>query len=200
LGCDTDAADASVSEFLPNGNKLNLVCADAGGSISIMNYDAQVGWEGGQGRGMGGGGVEACDAIDFEGWVGLRRGGILLYVVSPAGQNNHLTNLITCTTAEPCHPPQDPESWGGKKLLHRGAAHVGALATRLARMRMTVPGDNANRQALLVATREGGVGLLASCWDEDMARRLASMQVGGLVGFGFVGLWTWDERSRKGDV
>jgi hypothetical protein len=35
--------------------------------------------------------------------------------------------------------PQDPEGWGGKKLLRRGAAHVGALATRLARMRMAVP-------------------------------------------------------------
>lgn len=56
---------------------------------------------------------------------------------------------------------------------------MGALATRLARMRMTVPGDSANRQALLAATREGGVGLMASCWDDDMARRLASLQVGG---------------------
>ncbi|KAI8464986.1 MAG: CPSF A subunit region-domain-containing protein [Monoraphidium minutum] len=111
LGCDTDAADTAASEFLPNGAKLNLVCADAGGSISIMAYDAQ-----------------------------------------------------------------DPESWGGKKLLRRGAAHVGSLATRLARMRMAVPGDTANRQALLAATREGGVGLLASVWDDDMARRLASLQ------------------------
>ncbi len=42
LGCDTDAADAAASEFLPNGGKLNLVCADAAGSISIMAYDAQV--------------------------------------------------------------------------------------------------------------------------------------------------------------
>ncbi|KIY92879.1 hypothetical protein MNEG_15084, partial [Monoraphidium neglectum] len=70
----------------------------------------------------------------------------------------------------------DPEGWGGKKLLRRGVGHVGALATRLARMRMSVPGDTANRQALLAATREGGVGLLASCWDDDMARRLASLQ------------------------
>lgn len=44
-------------------------------------------------------------------------------------------------------------------------------------MRMAVPGDSANRQALLMATREGGVGLIASVWDDAMARRLASLQV-----------------------
>lgn len=39
----------------------------------------------------------------------------------------------------------DPGSWKGKRLMRRGAAHVGALVTRLQRLRMDVPGDSANR-------------------------------------------------------
>jgi hypothetical protein len=57
----------------------------------------------------------------------------------------------------------DPESWAGKRLLRRGAIHTGALPTRFARLRMAPP-DGANRQALLVGNRDGGVGLLASLW------------------------------------
>jgi cleavage and polyadenylation specificity factor subunit 1 len=59
----------------------------------------------------------------------------------------------------------DPESWAGKRLLRRGAIHTGAMPTRLARLRMAPP-DGANRQALLVGNRDGGVGLLASLWGD----------------------------------
>jgi hypothetical protein len=79
----------------------------------------------------------------------------------------------------------DPESWAGKRLLRRGAIHTGAMPTRFARLRMAPP-DGANRQALLVGNRDGGVGLLASLWGEAggdagggaeaLAARLRSLQ------------------------
>ena len=40
----------------------------------------------------------------------------------------------------------DPDSWSGKKLVLRGAMHLGAGITRMQRLRMDVPGDAANRQ------------------------------------------------------
>jgi cleavage and polyadenylation specificity factor subunit 1 len=70
----------------------------------------------------------------------------------------------------------DPLSWRGRRLLARGAAHVGALVTRMVRLRMDVPGDASNRQALLYGTRDGGLGVLAPFWDADMFKRLASAQ------------------------
>lgn len=40
----------------------------------------------------------------------------------------------------------DPDSWSGKKLVLRGAMHTGGSVVCMQRMRMTVPGDTANRQ------------------------------------------------------
>lgn len=40
---------------------------------------------------------------------------------------------------------EDRNSWAGKKLMLRGAAHVGSHITRLQRMRMKVPNDKYNR-------------------------------------------------------
>jgi hypothetical protein len=165
LGADTDAADAAASEFLPNGNKLNLVMADAGGSLSVFAYDAQV-----RRRGLGRARLLSCVPVHGQGpgsGEGRRQQG------GPPASYSQAHMLTFAARA----PRQDPESWGGKKLMRRGAAHTGALATRLARMRMALPPAAGNRQALLAATREGGVGLVACCWDEDMARRLASLQV-----------------------
>ena len=167
LGCDTDAADAVASEFLPNGNRLGLVCADAGGSLSVMAYDAQARvLSGAQPSASCGHAVRVRLQLHVR-----RRSSVSPTALEPAQSNSTPYPLRIAS------PRKDLEAWGGKKLLRRGIAHVGALTTRLVRMRMTVPGDTANRQALLAATREGGIGVLASLWDEDMARRLASLQV-----------------------
>lgn len=69
----------------------------------------------------------------------------------------------------------DPESWAGKKLLRRGAAHVGASLTDFQRLRMSVPDDPTNRQALLGASLEGGLLLVVPFWDDGAFRRLSSL-------------------------
>jgi len=75
-----------------------------------------------------------------------------------------------------CVPVQDPDSWDGQKLLRRGAAHLGQWVTCLRRMRLSTT-DNANRQALLCATAQGGLLLLSPFWDEAMFKRMTSLYV-----------------------
>lgn len=72
---------------------------------------------------------------------------------------------------------QDVNSWGGKKLMRRGAAHLGCQITALERLRMAVPGDSSNRQALLAATSDGGLLLLSPFWDESMYKRMVGLHV-----------------------
>ncbi len=65
--------------------------------------------------------------------------------------------------------------------MRRGAAHVGMRALQFLRMRLSVQGDGANRQALLAGTCAGGLLLLAPLWDDGMYRRLASLHVRSLL-------------------
>ncbi|KAF6256641.1 CPSF A subunit region-domain-containing protein [Scenedesmus sp. NREL 46B-D3] len=71
---------------------------------------------------------------------------------------------------------KNPDSWAGKKLLRRGVAHVGACISQFQRLRLAVPGDNLNRQALLGCSAQGSLLLLCPLWDEGMFKRLQSLQ------------------------
>lgn len=75
---------------------------------------------------------------------------------------------------------QDIESWGGQKLLRRGAAHVGAWLCAFTRLKLSVASEAAapvNRQALLGASAEGGLLLLSPFWDDNAFKRMASLHV-----------------------
>lgn len=72
---------------------------------------------------------------------------------------------------------QNPDSWGGKKLLRKGAAHVGAWVSQFLRLRMAVAGDSLNRQGLLACTAQGGLLWLCPFWDENMYKRLSNLHV-----------------------
>lgn len=61
--------------------------------------------------------------------------------------------------------------------MRRGAAHLGCQITALERLRMAVPGDTSNRQALLAATSDGGLLLLSPFWDESLYKRMAGLHV-----------------------
>lgn len=85
-----------------------------------------------------------------------------------------VTIVMMCCCCVPA--AQDPDSWDGQKLLRRGAAHLGQWVTCLRRMRLLTT-DNANRQALLCATAQGGLLLLSPFWDEAMFKRMTSLYV-----------------------
>eukprot|EP00879_Flechtneria_rotunda_P015034 GHRR01015709.1.p1 GENE.GHRR01015709.1~~GHRR01015709.1.p1 ORF type:complete len:893 (+),score=333.95 GHRR01015709.1:49-2679(+) len=89
----------------------------------------------------------------------------LTQVMADGGGNIHLL----------MYDKTDPESWAGKKLMRRGAAHAGAHVLQFQRLRMAVPGDANNKQALLGATTEGGLLLVNPFWDEHMFKRMASL-------------------------
>eukprot|EP00798_Chlamydomonas_sp_ICE-L_P015928 gene15928-22062_t len=68
-----------------------------------------------------------------------------------------------------------PSSWGGLRLLPKGALHTGHTISKMLSMKLP-SADGANRHALLFGTAAGGFGYLAPIPDAASGLRLAGLQ------------------------